>query len=159
MRNLGVDVAGCGEPSWKRADDTGWLFASGKDGGAGRVATAGKDQVYRAKQRVAEQFRAARNVVPVACIQNFYNLANRADDAFIDELAMEGIANVPFFPLGGLSPRILAAAVCDAERGCGRDRNNADAGSAGVAAAAVAERTRDSRDVDAGAPEGEPGCG
>ena len=51
-----------------------------------------------------EQFRAARNVAQVACIQNFYNLANRADEAFIDELAAEGIAYVPFFPLGGFSP-------------------------------------------------------
>jgi aryl-alcohol dehydrogenase-like predicted oxidoreductase len=40
----------------------------------------------------------------VVCVQNFYNLANRADDAFIDELAAEGIAYVPFFPLGGFSP-------------------------------------------------------
>jgi pyridoxine 4-dehydrogenase len=51
-----------------------------------------------------EQFRAARNVAPVVCIQNFYNLANRTDDAFIDELAADGIAYVPFFPLGGFSP-------------------------------------------------------
>lgn len=50
------------------------------------------------------QFRAARNVAPVVCVQNFYNLANRADDVFIDELAVEGIAYVPFFPLGGFSP-------------------------------------------------------
>jgi aryl-alcohol dehydrogenase-like predicted oxidoreductase len=51
-----------------------------------------------------EQFRAVRNVAPVVCIQNFYNLANRADDAFIDELSAAGIAYVPFFPLGGFSP-------------------------------------------------------
>ena len=51
-----------------------------------------------------EQFRTARDVAPVVCIQNFYNLANRVDDAFIDELAAEGIAYVPFFPLGGFSP-------------------------------------------------------
>jgi aryl-alcohol dehydrogenase-like predicted oxidoreductase len=51
-----------------------------------------------------EQFREARKVAPVVCVQNFYNVANRADDAFIDELAAEGIAYVPFFPLGGFSP-------------------------------------------------------
>jgi len=51
-----------------------------------------------------EQFRAARKVAPVVCVQNFYNLANRTDDAFIDELAAEGLAYVPFFPLGGFSP-------------------------------------------------------
>jgi aryl-alcohol dehydrogenase-like predicted oxidoreductase len=51
-----------------------------------------------------EQFLEARKVAPVVCVQNFYNVANRADDAFIDELAAEGIAYVPFFPLGGFSP-------------------------------------------------------
>jgi aryl-alcohol dehydrogenase-like predicted oxidoreductase len=38
------------------------------------------------------------------CVQNFYNLANRADDELIDSLAAEGIAYVPYFPLGGFSP-------------------------------------------------------
>jgi aryl-alcohol dehydrogenase-like predicted oxidoreductase len=51
-----------------------------------------------------EQFREARTVAPVVCVQNFYNVANRADDGFIDELASEGIAYVPFFPLGGFTP-------------------------------------------------------
>ena len=51
-----------------------------------------------------QQFREARKVAPVVCVQNFYNVANRADDPFIDELAAEGIAYVPFFPLGGFSP-------------------------------------------------------
>ena len=64
----------------------------------GKIRHIGLSNVSR------EQFRAARNVAPVVCIQNFYNLANRADDAFIDELAAEGIAYVPFFPLGGFSP-------------------------------------------------------
>jgi aryl-alcohol dehydrogenase-like predicted oxidoreductase len=51
-----------------------------------------------------EQFREVRKVAPVVCVQNFYNVANREDDVFIDELAAEGIAYVPFFPLGGFSP-------------------------------------------------------
>ena len=38
------------------------------------------------------------------CIQNFYNVAQRADDEFIDDLAAQGIAYVPYFPLGGFSP-------------------------------------------------------
>lgn len=38
------------------------------------------------------------------CVQNFYNLANRADDALIDSLAEQGIAYVPYFPIGGFSP-------------------------------------------------------
>ncbi len=43
-------------------------------------------------------------MVPIVCVQNQYNLAHRADDALIDDLARDGIAYVPFFPLGGFSP-------------------------------------------------------
>lgn len=50
------------------------------------------------------QVAEARAIVPIACVQNFYNLVNRADDALIDQLAADGIAYVPFFPLGGFSP-------------------------------------------------------
>ena len=52
----------------------------------------------------AEQVAEARSIAPVVCVQNFYNLANRADDGLIDSLAAQGIAYVPFFPLGGYSP-------------------------------------------------------
>ncbi|MDH6590212.1 pyridoxine 4-dehydrogenase [Variovorax sp. TBS-050B] len=48
-------------------------------------------------------------IVPIACVQNHYNLAHRADDALIDQLAARGIAYVPFFPLGGFSPLQSAA--------------------------------------------------
>jgi aryl-alcohol dehydrogenase-like predicted oxidoreductase len=50
------------------------------------------------------QVAQARSIAPVVCVQNMYNLANRADDALIDELAGQGIAYVPFFPLGGFAP-------------------------------------------------------
>ncbi|HEY1810337.1 MAG TPA: oxidoreductase, partial [Acidobacteriaceae bacterium] len=50
------------------------------------------------------QIAEARAIVPIVCVQNLYNLAHREDDALIDELAAEGIAWVPFFPLGGFSP-------------------------------------------------------
>ncbi|HZY64080.1 MAG TPA: aldo/keto reductase family oxidoreductase [Edaphobacter sp.] len=50
------------------------------------------------------QLAEAQAITPIVCIQNFYNLANRADDAFIDSLAAQGIAYVPFFPLGGFTP-------------------------------------------------------
>ena len=52
----------------------------------------------------ANQVRAARKIAEVACVQNLYNIANRADDALVDELAAAGIAYVPFFPLGGFFP-------------------------------------------------------
>ena len=50
------------------------------------------------------QVAQARAIAPVVCVQNMYNVANRADDALIDELAALKIAYVPFFPLGGFSP-------------------------------------------------------
>src|SRR5262249_39768205 len=49
----------------------------------------------------AEQLAAAQKIAPVVCVQNHYNLANRADDALIDTLAQQGIPYVPYFPLGG----------------------------------------------------------
>jgi len=51
-----------------------------------------------------QQVREAQRIVPIACVQNMYNLAHRHDDPLIDALAAEGIAYVPFFPLGGFSP-------------------------------------------------------
>ena len=48
-----------------------------------------------------EQVEAARSMTEIVCVQNMYNLANRNDDGLIDQLAQEGIAYVPFFPLGG----------------------------------------------------------
>jgi len=51
-----------------------------------------------------EQFAEARSIAPVVCVQNAYNIANRADDAFIDALSGHGVAYTPFFPLGGFSP-------------------------------------------------------
>ena len=50
------------------------------------------------------QVAEARRICNIVCIQNHYNLAHRADDPLIDQLAREGIAYVPFFPLGGFSP-------------------------------------------------------
>jgi aryl-alcohol dehydrogenase-like predicted oxidoreductase len=50
------------------------------------------------------QIAEGRRICDIVCVQNYYNLAHRADDALIDELAGEGIAYVPFFPLGGFTP-------------------------------------------------------
>lgn len=50
------------------------------------------------------QLTEARAITPIACVQNFYNLAHRGDDAMIDTLAAEGIPFVPYFPLGGFTP-------------------------------------------------------
>jgi pyridoxine 4-dehydrogenase len=51
-----------------------------------------------------QQLAQAQRMTEIACVQNFYNVASRRDDAFIDSLARNGIAYVPFFPLGGFTP-------------------------------------------------------
>ena len=58
------------------------------------------------------QLRQAQTLTEIVCIQNFYNLAHRDDDAFIDHLVAQGIAYVPFFPLGGFTP--LQSSLIDA---------------------------------------------
>ncbi len=52
----------------------------------------------------AKQLAQGRGIANIVCVQNHYNLAHRGDDALIDDLAAEGIAYVPFFPLGGFTP-------------------------------------------------------
>ncbi len=59
----------------------------------------------------AAQLAEARKITAIVCVQNFYNIANRADDRFIDQLGADGIAYVPFFPLGGFTP--LQSSVLD----------------------------------------------
>ena len=51
-----------------------------------------------------KQIEEGRRIAPIVCVQNFYNIANRNDDGLIDSLAAQGIAYVPFFPLGGFTP-------------------------------------------------------
>lgn len=60
----------------------------------------------------AAQVAEGRAICPIVCVQNQYNLVHRDDDALIDDLAREGIAYAPFFPLGGFSP-LQATALSD----------------------------------------------
>ena len=60
----------------------------------------------------AAQIAEAQRIAPIVCVQNQYNLAHRADDDLIDDLARDGVAYVPFFPLGGFSP-LQSAALSD----------------------------------------------
>ncbi|MFL1376057.1 MULTISPECIES: aldo/keto reductase family oxidoreductase [unclassified Nocardiopsis] len=81
---------------------------------AGSIAEAFEALVDLQKQGVvrhlgvsnatAEQVTEAQGIAPIVCVQNMYNLAHRGDDELIDRLAAEGVAYVPFFPLGGFSP-------------------------------------------------------
>lgn len=59
-----------------------------------------------------EQLAEAQKIAEIVSVQNFYNVAHRQDDSFIDALAGQGIAYVPFFPLGGFTP--LQSSVLDA---------------------------------------------
>lgn len=52
----------------------------------------------------AAQIAQAQSITPIVCVQNLYNIVNRSDDTLIDGLAEQGIAYVPFFPLGGFTP-------------------------------------------------------
>ena len=72
-------------------------------------------------EATAEHVAAAQEVAPVVCVQNLYNLAHRDDDDLIDALAEQGIAYVPYFPLGGFSQLQSGALDAVADRlGAGR---------------------------------------
>jgi len=64
----------------------------------------------------ATQIAQGRGICEIVCVQNQYNLAHREDDALIDALARDGIAYVPFFPLGGFSPLQSSTLTTVAER-------------------------------------------
>jgi pyridoxine 4-dehydrogenase len=104
LRNLGLDaldvvnlrVGGMMEPS--EGSITEPLSALVEMKRQGLIRHIGVSNVTPA------QFEEARNMTEIVCVQNFYNVANRKDDAFIDALAEQGVAYVPFFPLGGFTP-------------------------------------------------------
>jgi pyridoxine 4-dehydrogenase len=60
----------------------------------------------------SDQLAEAQAITEIVCVQNFYNVAHRDDDGFVDDLARRGIAYVPFFPLGGFTP--LQSSALDA---------------------------------------------
>ncbi|HYP78299.1 MAG TPA: aldo/keto reductase family oxidoreductase [Polyangiaceae bacterium] len=64
----------------------------------------------------AKQVAEAQAITPIVCVQNNYNLAHREDDPLIDELSRQGIAYVPFFPLGGFTPLQSSTLLSVAER-------------------------------------------
>ena len=104
LRNLGVDrldvvnlrVGGVMEPSEGSIEEPLAVLAELKS--QGLIRHIGVSNVS------PQQFREAQRITEIICVQNFYNVAQRSDDAFIDALAQQGIAYVPFFPLGGFTP-------------------------------------------------------
>ena len=104
LRNLGVDrlgvvnlrVGGVLGPSEGSIEEPLTVLAELK--GQGLIGHIGLSNV------TAGQLAQAQKITQIVCIQNLYNVAHRSDDAFIDALASQGIAYVPFFPLGGFTP-------------------------------------------------------
>jgi len=112
LTNLGVDaldvvnlrVGGFTEPSEVSIEEPLTVLAELKR--QGLIRQIGLSNV------TAKQVAEAQAITDIVCVQNFYNVAQRKDDAFLDDLASQGIAYVPFFPLGGFTP--LQSSALDA---------------------------------------------
>jgi pyridoxine 4-dehydrogenase len=112
LRNLGLEsldvvnlrVGGLAEPSEGSIEEPLTVLAELKR--QGLIRHLGLSNV------TPQQLAEAQTISEIVCIQNFYNVANRNDDAFIVDLAEQGIGYVPFFPLGGFTP--LQSSALDA---------------------------------------------
>jgi pyridoxine 4-dehydrogenase len=104
LRNLGLDkldvvnlrVGGITSPSEGSIEESVSVLAELKR--QGLIRHLGLSNVS------PEQLAEAQKITEIVCVQNFYNVAQRNDEDFIDDVAKQGIAYVPFFPLGGFSP-------------------------------------------------------
>jgi pyridoxine 4-dehydrogenase len=104
LRNLGVDkldvvnlrVGGIAKPSDGSIEEAFTVLAELKN--QGLIGHLGLSNV------TPGQFAEAQKISAVVCIQNLFNIVQRDDDAFVDDLAAKGVAYVPFFPLGGFTP-------------------------------------------------------
>jgi pyridoxine 4-dehydrogenase len=104
LRNLGLDaldvvnlrVGGISAPSEGSIEEPLTVLAELKE--QGLIRHLGLSNI------TPGQLAEAQKSTDIVCVQNFYNVANRNDDAFIEDLAAQGIAYVPFFPLGGFTP-------------------------------------------------------
>jgi pyridoxine 4-dehydrogenase len=111
LRNLGLDrldvvnlrVGGLMGPSEASIEEPLTVLADLKR--QGLIDSIGLSNVS------SRQFEEAGRITEIVCVQNLYNLAQRNDDGFVDELARRGVAFVPFFPLGGFTP--LQSSVLD----------------------------------------------
>jgi pyridoxine 4-dehydrogenase len=104
LRNLGLDVldvvnlrvGGFTEPTEASIKEPLTVLAELKR--QGLIRHIGLSNV------TPKQLAEAQNITEIVCVQNFYNVAQRGDDGFVDDLVGQGIAYVPFFPLGGFTP-------------------------------------------------------
>jgi pyridoxine 4-dehydrogenase len=112
LRNLGLDaldvvnlrVGGVTGPSEGSIEESLTVLAELKR--QGLIRHLGLSNVS------PKQLAEAQAIAEIVCVQNFYNVAHRDDDGFVDDLARRGVAYVPFFPLGGFSP--LQSSALDA---------------------------------------------
>jgi pyridoxine 4-dehydrogenase len=112
LKNLGLDaleivnlrVGGIMEPGEESIEEPLTVLAELKR--QGLIRHIGLSNVSR------RQLSEAQTITEIVCVQNFYNVAHRNDDVFIGDLAAQGIAYVPFFPLGGFTP--LQSSALDA---------------------------------------------
>jgi pyridoxine 4-dehydrogenase len=112
LKNLGLDhldvvnlrVGGIMEPGQQSIEEPLTVLAELKRHGL--IRHIGLSNI------TPKQLAEAQTITEIVCVQNFYNVAQRNDDAFIDDLAAQGIAYVPFFPLGGFTP--LQSSALDA---------------------------------------------
>ena len=113
LRNLGLDaldvvnlrVGGIAEPSDGSIEEPLTVLAELQR--QGLIRHLGLSNV------TPEQLAEGRRIALIVCVQNVYNVAHRTDDGFIDDLARQGVAYVPFFPLGGFTP-LQSSALDDA---------------------------------------------
>jgi pyridoxine 4-dehydrogenase len=104
LRNLGLDaldvvnlrVGGFTEPSNESIEEPLTVLAELKR--QGLIRHIGLSNIS------PKQMAEGQQITEIVCVQNFYNVAQRTDDAFLESLAKQGIAYVPFFPLGGFTP-------------------------------------------------------
>ena len=104
LRNLGLDaidvvnlrVGGFAEPSENSIEEPLITLVELKR--QGLIRHIGLSNVS------PKQLAEAQSITEIVCVQNFFNLAHRKDDTFLDDLASQGIGYVPFFPLGGFTP-------------------------------------------------------
>ena len=119
LRNLGLDAieianyrvmgSGHGTEEGSIAEQIAALEALRKQGLIRHIGVS---------NATATQVAEAQTITNVVCVQNLYNLADRADDALIDDLARQGIPYVPFFPLGGFTP-LQSSALSSVAAGLG----------------------------------------
>jgi len=115
LRNLGLDaldvvnlrVGGFTEPSDESIEEPLTVLAELKR--QGLIRHIGLSNIS------PQQMAKGQQITEIVCVQNFYNVAQRTDDAFLESLAKQGIAYVPFFPLGGFTP--LQSAKLDSVAG------------------------------------------